>query len=304
MNASADGQGQVFQAGRDIVISGQPHANVRKLTVLNVAAAAQVLTEMAASAETRDEAVVIVADMDSEVAASRLGAMQPEWAAQILARMDHQLVLQRFTKIPNGAGAAILRCMPVWSAAMLAAELPPERTVQQLARMEPEEVTAILAQMPDSLVAELLIEFPARLEINWSFPVLMALIPFTIAHGAYWLAWLSSAEAARVVAAASAEATVVAFANMSSEALTARSGSLLSKVDEDYLRTVFTLLKPVWRAGTLLNGLTDDRVAAALAGVPETRCAVLLAQVPEERAAEIVRQMPEAKQQVVKPHLW
>jgi hypothetical protein len=80
MTASAKGQGQVFQAGRDIVISGRPHANTRKLTVLNIAAAAQVLTDMASNAAPLDEAVVIVADMEPEAARLRLHTMSAESA--------------------------------------------------------------------------------------------------------------------------------------------------------------------------------------------------------------------------------
>ncbi|WBB99753.1 hypothetical protein O7543_04240 [Solwaraspora sp. WMMA2080] len=307
MNASADGQGRVFQAGRDIVISGQPHANARKLTVLNVEAAAQVLTEMAGNAKTRDEAVLTVADMEPGVAASRLAAMPPESAAQILARMDHRLARQRLLLIPSwggGEGGAILGHLPARVAAKLVEDVPRDTTLSLLGQIAPKHAAAILAEFPDSLAGEIIITNPANYtREEYTLEGFLA-HPFSTEYAATWLLILPLAQAARVVAAASAEATAVIFACMSDEALVGHGSGLLSKVDVSYLVTVLAFLQPVWRAGALLSGLADDRVAAALADLPETRCAVLLARLPEERAAEIVRQLPETKQQAVKPHLW
>lgn len=310
MTASAKGHGQVFQAGRDIVISGQPHANARKLTVLNVAAAGQILTDMASNAATLDEAVVIVADMEPEVAASRLAAMPPESAAQILARMDHQLARQRLIKVNGEMGAIILTHMPAVCAAELAVKIAPEKVLKLLIRMAPERAAAILAELPDMLVARLLIEIPARfvndkLAKARSVSTRLHAFPIRIQSIESLLTRLSDAQVARVVAAAPVDDAAQVLAILDDAVLAERGSVLLSQVDDPcYLARFLAVIAPVWRAGSLLAVLPNHRLGIALAGVSDVRAALLLAQVPEKRAVQIMRQMPLAKQERIKLHLW
>ncbi|MDG4771171.1 hypothetical protein [Solwaraspora sp. WMMD792] len=332
MNASADGQGQVFQAGRDIVISGEPHANARKLTVLNVAAAAQVLTEMAASADTRDEAVVIVADMDPEVARLRLQAMPPESAGQILARMDHQLAYERLVRIPDTQAAAILSHMPAEPAAELVVQHSQESKLRLLSEMEPQRTAQILMTFADVAAARLAVDLSRRGTGRWNAAAMFAAIPadrlirfmvelefsswvelleamsaetvenlisfFPSSYAAKWLTAISAGKAARVIAVSDLSNFSELLGGMSDDVLVERASDLLAEVEDISLTRLFRRM-PARRACHVVAGLPADRAAHALMGLWEGRIAVLLALVTQEHAESILQQIPGEKRRRV-----